>query len=91
MSNATNKAEAQADPNDFKNSDADLPALETAKILKFEREDWSLFRTLEGLQQKAGVPKAQLARLVLKELTDNALDAGCQRPCLPAWFRVPYR
>ena len=60
--------------NVFKNSDAGLPALETAKILKFEREDWSLFRTLEGLQQKAGVPKAKLARLVLKELTDNALD-----------------
>ena len=62
----------------FKNSDAALPALETAKILKFEREDWSLFRTLEGLQQKAGVPKAKLARLVLKELTDNALDESTE-------------
>jgi hypothetical protein len=40
--------------------------------LKFEREDWSLFRTVEGLQQKAG----KLARLVLKELADNGLDAG---------------
>jgi hypothetical protein len=44
--------------------------------LNFEREDWSLFRTVEGLQQKAGVPKDQLAQLVLKELTDNALDEG---------------
>jgi hypothetical protein len=39
-----------------------------------EREDWSLFRTVEGLQQRAGVPVAWLRRLVLKELGDNALD-----------------
>jgi hypothetical protein len=44
--------------------------------LKFEREDWVLFRTVEGLQQKAGVPKHKLARLVGKELADNALDEG---------------
>ena len=42
----------------------------------FEREDWSLFRTVEGLQQRAGVPKDQLTRLVMKELADNGLDAG---------------
>jgi hypothetical protein len=42
----------------------------------FERADWTLFRTVEGLQQKAGVPAKQLRRLVLKELADNALDAG---------------
>ena len=42
--------------------------------LKFEREDWSLFRTVEGLQQKAGVPRNLLPRLVLKELADNGLD-----------------
>jgi hypothetical protein len=42
----------------------------------FEREDWTLFRTIEGLQQKAGVPAAKLRRLVLKELGDNALDTG---------------
>src|SRR5262249_38284545 len=64
--------------NVFKNSVAVLPALETAAILKFERQDWSLFRTLEGLQQKAGVPKSKLARLVLKELTDNALDESTE-------------
>ena len=40
----------------------------------FEREDWVLFRTVEGLQQKAGVAKEKLSRLVLKELADNALD-----------------
>jgi hypothetical protein len=44
--------------------------------LKFERADWSLFRTVEGLQQRAGVPKRLLRRLVLKELVDNGLDNG---------------
>jgi hypothetical protein len=44
--------------------------------LKFERADWTSFRTVEGLQQKAGVPAELLIRLVLKELADNALDAG---------------
>jgi hypothetical protein len=48
-----------------------------APILKmFERPDWTLFRTVDGLQQKAGVPTQYLRRLVLKELADNALDAG---------------
>ena len=43
----------------------------------FEREkDWTLFRTIEGLQQKAGVPANLLRRLVLKELGDNALDVS---------------
>ena len=46
--------------------------------MKFEREDWTSFRTIEGLQQKAGVPKDKLARLVLKELTDNGLDTGAE-------------
>jgi hypothetical protein len=43
---------------------------------KFERADWTSFRTVEGLQQKAGVAANKLRRLVLKELTDNALDSG---------------
>jgi hypothetical protein len=47
-----------------------------AQNLKFERADWTSFRTIEGLQQKAGVPPNRLIRLVLKELTDNALDEG---------------
>ena len=41
-----------------------------------ERHDWALFRNIDGLQQKAGAPAARLRRLVLKELADNALDAG---------------
>jgi hypothetical protein len=49
--------------------------LSNLKIM-FEREDWTLFRTVEGLQQKAGVPVSRLRRLVIKELADNALDAG---------------
>ena len=42
----------------------------------FEREDWTLFRSLSTLSQKAGVPLNLLPKLVLKELADNALDAG---------------
>ena len=44
----------------------------------FERVDWTSFRTVEGLQQKAGVAQSKLRRLVLKELADNALDAGAK-------------
>ena len=43
---------------------------------KFERPDWTLFRNISTLPQKAGVPARLLRRLVLKELTDNSLDAG---------------
>lgn len=43
---------------------------------QFERPDWSLFRSIDTLSQKAGVPRHLLRRLVLKELVDNALDAG---------------
>jgi hypothetical protein len=42
------------------------------------RADWTSFRTVEGLQQKAGVAKSKLRRLVLKELTDNGLDEGAE-------------
>lgn len=42
----------------------------------FEREDWKLFRNMETLPQKAGVPKSKLSLLVCKELVDNALDLG---------------
>ena len=43
---------------------------------QFERPDWTLFRNVDTLSQKAGVSKDKLRRLVLKELTDNALDSG---------------
>lgn len=41
----------------------------------YSHEDWTLFRTVQTLSQKAGVPPDKLRRLVAKELTDNALDA----------------
>ena len=70
---------------DFSKSALEVPRAEprfgTDQIspnLKFEREDWTLFRTVEGLQQNAGVPATLLRRLVLKELGDNALDTGAQ-------------
>ena len=60
---------------DFQKS-TQLPGFGPSQNLKFEREDWTTFRTVEGLQQKAGVAADKLRRLVLKELTDNALDTG---------------
>jgi signal transduction histidine kinase len=60
----------------FEKSGGVLTSLPDPEILKFERADWTAFRTIEGLQQKAGVSAGTLRRLVLKELVDNALDAG---------------
>lgn len=42
----------------------------------FEREDWKLFRNIETLCQKAGVSRSNIAKLVVKELVDNGLDAS---------------
>ena len=61
-----------------KNSKAGSASPSGAQNLKFERADWTSFRTVEGLQQKAGVALDKLIRLVLKELTDNALDTGAE-------------
>jgi hypothetical protein len=55
---------------------ASRPARAKSPEFTFEREDWTLFRSLSTLSQKAGVPVNLLPRLVLKELADNALDAG---------------
>jgi hypothetical protein len=55
---------------------ASRPARTKSPEFTFEREDWTLFRSLATLSQKAGVPVHLLPKLVLKELTDNALDAG---------------
>jgi hypothetical protein len=41
----------------------------------FKREDWTLFRRVDTLGQKAGVATMRLPMLVAKELADNALDA----------------
>jgi hypothetical protein len=57
-------------------STGDLASSKAPQNLQFEHEDWTVFRTVEGLQQKAGVPAKRLRRLVLKELADNGLDLG---------------
>jgi hypothetical protein len=51
-----------------------------ARAVEFQTEkpDWALFRTLDGLGQKAGVAPNCLRRLVLKELVDNGLDTGAR-------------
>jgi hypothetical protein len=66
---------------DFQNSEDHSASPPAPEILKFERADWTSFRTVEGLQQKAGVTRSKLRRLVLKELADNALDTGA-RVCI---------
>lgn len=60
----------------IENSESVSSRLDGPEILKFERADWTSFRTFEGLQQKAGVAKARLRAVALKELADNALDTG---------------
>jgi hypothetical protein len=83
MSISNTSTSAQAARLEFSNSPPisrgnELDSAQTGKgpNLKFQRADWTLFRTVEGLQQKAGVPATRLRRLVLKELCDNAFDAG---------------
>jgi hypothetical protein len=56
----------------------------------FEREDWELFRTLDGLCSKAGVSREQIAALVAKELVDNSLDENefCEVGLLEGGFYI---
>jgi hypothetical protein len=42
----------------------------------FTSEDWQLFTQRNTLPQKAGCQPNQIGRVILKELVDNALDAG---------------
>jgi hypothetical protein len=63
---------------DFQIPDGSSASQPAPENLKFERPDWTVFRTVEGLQQKAGVSSSKLRRLVLKELADNALDTGAR-------------
>ena len=53
------------------NRSASSPAGRDPQI---SRPDWSLFRSLNTLPQKAGVPVNKLWRLCLKELVDNSLE-----------------
>jgi hypothetical protein len=45
-------------------------------VAYFEREDWTLFRNVQTIGQKAGVPPEKIPRLVVKELVDNGLDVA---------------
>jgi hypothetical protein len=48
---AAETAAAKPDRSDFQKSDLESTWSPEPGILKFEREDWSLFRTVDGLQQ----------------------------------------
>ena len=50
--------------------------LAIAREVAFIRPDWGLFLHPDRLPQKAGCPRDQLRAMILKELVDNALDAG---------------
>lgn len=51
----------------------------------FAREDWTQFRNLDTLGQKAGVTTERIPALVAKELADNSCDAAgtCRVSILP--------
>ena len=48
------------------------------RTLLFERDDWRLFLDPATLPQKAGCQPEALRQIVLRELVDNALDAGAK-------------
>jgi hypothetical protein len=52
----------------------------------FERHDWTLFRQLSTLGQRAGVPVSKIAAVVAKELADNALDVASSGVCRAGLF-----
>src|SRR4051795_6868380 len=49
-----------------------------AREIEFVRADWALFLHPDRLPQKAGCPRDRLRTMILKELVDNALDAGAE-------------
>ena len=49
----------------------------------FSRPDWTLFISPRTLSQKAGCQPGDLRQLVLRELVDNALDAGASAIVVP--------
>ena len=70
------RAEAAPVVVDFQNPAPVSSSPAAQSLPKFEYEDWTTFRTIEGLSQNAGEAKDKLTRLVLKEITDNALDTN---------------
>src|SRR5215218_4710887 len=50
--------------------------LAAVREVEFVRADWALYLHPDRLPQKAGCPADRLRAMILKELADNALDAG---------------
>jgi hypothetical protein len=73
------KNPAPPPPSQLGDSSAETAEFQNSSHL-FEREDWTLFRSVATLGQKAGIRTELIPRLVVKELADNALDAvgACQ-------------
>jgi hypothetical protein len=75
------KKKMNSDPSDpifLKNGSTSEPELASQghQDFQIERPDWTLFRSVNTLPQKSGVPARFLQRLALKELADNSLDAA---------------
>ena len=66
----------EKDPVDSNRGLASRPARAKGSEFTFEREDWTLFRSLSTLSQKAGVPGHLQPKLVPKELAENPLEGG---------------
>jgi hypothetical protein len=72
------RANVMASAAGFKNAPGRLAGDDSAQTLThlYQRDDWTLFRSLGTLAQKAGVPVSQLAAVATKELAENALDVS---------------
>lgn len=58
----------------------ELPS-EGPQTLLYTRDEWTEFRDINRLPAKAGVKREWLPRVAIKELVDNALDAGTEVRC----------
>lgn len=47
-----------------------------SNALTIEQQDWMRFLTSDGLAEKAGCTSNDFAKMVVKELADNAADMG---------------
>jgi hypothetical protein len=67
-----------------------LPIAQQVESPLFRRDDWTLFRNVATLGQRAGVASDAIPSLVVKELVDNALDSAgsCDFQCEGGWLIV---